>query len=59
MGESLLSKARPHIHGALMMLAATILVLAVWLAFIWICDPDGYRETSRRNRRRGHSSSPR
>jgi hypothetical protein len=41
-----------------MMVAETILVLAVWLAFIWICDPDGFREAARRKERRAHNPSP-
>jgi hypothetical protein len=27
-----------------MLLIGTITVIAVWLAFIWCCDPDGFRE---------------
>lgn len=26
-----------------MLLVATILVLALWLAFVWFADPDGLR----------------
>jgi hypothetical protein len=26
-----------------MLLSATVVVLALWLAFVWFCDPDGFR----------------
>lgn len=26
-----------------MLLAATLFVLTVWLAFVWFCDPDRFR----------------
>jgi hypothetical protein len=39
------------------MLTATILVLALWLAFVWIVDPDGFGETARRKHRRDNNSS--
>jgi hypothetical protein len=26
-----------------MILAGTLVILALWLAFIWFADPDGYR----------------
>lgn len=26
-----------------MLLSATVIVLALWLAFVWFCDPDGFR----------------
>jgi hypothetical protein len=25
------------------MLIETFIVLAIWLAFVWFCDPDGFR----------------
>lgn len=40
-----------------MMMAELILVLSVWLAFIWVCDPDGFREAERRNERRAQNYS--
>jgi hypothetical protein len=39
------------------MLTATILVLGLWLAFVWIVDPDGFGETARRMHRRDNSAS--
>ena len=39
------------------MLTATILVLALWLAFVWIFDLDGIRDAARRMRLRNHESS--
>jgi hypothetical protein len=31
-----------------MLLTATLVVLALWLAFVWFCDPDGFRVRTRR-----------
>lgn len=28
-----------------MLLFETLAVIALWLAFVWIVDPDGFRET--------------
>ena len=29
-----------------MLLIGTLIVLAIWLAFVWFCDPDGFRTRS-------------
>ena len=39
------------------MLTATILVLALWLAFVWIFDLDGIRGAALRMRLRNRDSS--
>jgi hypothetical protein len=31
-----------------MMLFGTLAVIALWLAFVWICDPDGFGEARTR-----------
>jgi hypothetical protein len=31
-----------------MIVAATLIVLALWIAFIWFFDPDGYRKATAR-----------
>jgi hypothetical protein len=38
------------------MVTATILVLVLWLAFVWIFDLDGFRDTAQRMRRRNYGS---
>lgn len=34
-----------------MLLSATVVVLGLWLAFVWFCDPDGFRAARNTNRR--------
>jgi hypothetical protein len=29
------------------MLLTTLIVLTIWLAFVWFCDPDGFRRGKR------------
>jgi hypothetical protein len=36
-----------------MMLAGTLAILALWLAFVWFADPDGFRDPKRRRGRAG------
>jgi hypothetical protein len=31
-----------------MLIIGTLVVLALWLAFVWRFDPDGFREASRK-----------
>jgi hypothetical protein len=30
-----------------MIIAGTLIILALWLAFVWFVDPDGYRDVRR------------
>lgn len=30
-----------------MIIAGTLIILALWLAFVWFVDPDGYRDARR------------
>ena len=47
MGRS--ASAAAPLCGAVMILGATIVVLAAWLVFVWIVDPDDFmRRTSKR-----------
>jgi hypothetical protein len=36
-----------------MLLTGTLVVLILWLAFVWFCDPDGFRVE-----RASHRQSP-
>ena len=44
-----------------MIMAGTLIILALWLAFVWFVDPDGYRNAQRAvsERRVGPSSQNR
>jgi len=44
-----------------MVIAGTLIILALWLAFVWFVDPDGYRNARRAvsDRRDGPSSQKR
>jgi hypothetical protein len=44
-----------------MIMAGTLIILALWLAFVWFVDPDGYRNARRAvsDRRDGPSSQKR
>jgi hypothetical protein len=33
-----------------MLLTGTLIVLALWLLFVWFCDPDGFRPRRVHNR---------
>lgn len=41
-----------------MIMAGTLIILALWLAFVWFVDPDGHRDARRTvgDRRDGPSS---
>jgi hypothetical protein len=32
-----------------MIIAGTLIILALWLAFVWFVDPDGYRNARRQS----------
>jgi hypothetical protein len=38
-----------------MLLPATLAVLAAWLAFVWLFDPDGFREARRKHTERSRA----